>query len=130
MKTYSASLDKLHEMLQWVHDSANHVGFSNRMTSQIVLAAEEALVNVIYYAYPHRQGTLDLSCEGIPGKELRILIRDYGIPYDPLAHRQGGRKEDPHVGGYGIYFIRKVMDHVDYMRENNSNVLILVKYLF
>ena len=67
------------------------------------------------------------------GRDLvRIVFRDRGIPFDPLQH------VDPditlpaierQIGGLGIFMVKKSMDEVYYTRENDHNVLTIIKYL-
>ena len=54
-RTFSASLEQLHEMLYWIRDAAEKMGFGSSDLYKIELAAEEALVNVIHHSY-RRQG--------------------------------------------------------------------------
>ena len=131
-RSFPASLEKLYDMLLFVKEQAMAAGFNDTHVSKIELAAEEALVNIISYGYPNSKGDIDISCNLPERKGIRIIIKDQGIPYNPLID---AKKFDPllskngkSVGGYGVHFILKIMDKVDYTRENNSNVLTLVKY--
>ena len=62
---------------------------------------------------------------------LTLRIRDDGIPFDPtkvkLPDVSQPAGERP-VGGLGILLISKLMDHMDYARINNQNVLTLTKH--
>ena len=54
-------------------------------------------------------------------------------PYNPLANPKTSQieKQDngSSIGGYGVFLILKIMDEVTYSRDDNSNVLTLVKYV-
>ena len=94
------------------------------------LVLEEALTNVIFYAY--EQGTtheivIDFM---ITETQLEITITDSGKAFDPTA------KADPDinlsvderpVGGLGIFLIKKIMDEVSYERLNEQNILRMTK---
>ncbi|MGV8136404.1 MAG: ATP-binding protein [Mangrovibacterium sp.] len=94
------------------------------------LALEEALSNVIFYAFEsgtENQIGIEFS---LKEKEITIVISDEGKPYDPT------RKEDPDInlpvedrpiGGLGIFLIRQIMDDVKYCREDRKNRLTLIK---
>lgn len=94
------------------------------------LALEEALSNVIFYAFENGTENL-ISIEfSLKGKEMTVVVSDEGKPYDPT------RKEDPDIrlsvedrpiGGLGIFLIRQIMDDVKYCREDRKNRLTLVK---
>jgi anti-sigma regulatory factor (Ser/Thr protein kinase) len=37
--------------------------------------------------------------------------------------------EDRNIGGMGIHLVRSIMDEHSYKRENDKNILTLIKYL-
>lgn len=134
IKNFPASLDSLYDMLTFIKDQAENVGFDDTSTTEIELAAEEALVNIVSYGYLNRTGKIEIGCFNSTEnyKGLKIIIKDTGIPYNPLA---GVRQREFHSiveertpGGYGVFFILKIMDEVEYKREGDSNILILIKY--
>lgn len=132
IKKFSASLDELYHMLSFIHQYAEGIGFEFSDISKIELASEEALVNIVSYGYPHRNGYIEIQCHLHEGEGLCIIIRDEGVPYNPVANAKKFNPNSPleerTVGGYGVYFILKVMDEVNYSRERNSNVLTLIKH--
>jgi serine/threonine-protein kinase RsbW len=125
-KTFSASLDQLYAMLAFIRERSIAAGLDPLIIARVELACEEALVNIISYAYPNSSGSIDIFCRSADQPGIKISLRDQGIAYDPL-NNQMVRKEDQ-LGGYGILLIRKIMDEVQYKREASDNVLTLVKY--
>ncbi len=124
----SAKLENLNRLITSVSDCAKAQGFEQEKINKIELAAEEALVNIIRYAYPDGQGDVEMICKMDEGRFV-IEIIDWGIPFDVTA------MPDPDVtagiperetGGLGIFFIKKVMDDVRYRRENDRNILTLI----
>ena len=99
---------------------------------QIRLAIEEAVVNVIDYAYPAgTKGTIDIYIQS-DGKTLRVQIIDSGVPFDPTAKEKADTSlsaEERQIGGLGILLVRELMDSINYERTNRQNVLTLVKSL-
>jgi len=132
IKNFPASLDKLHEMIQFVKEQTESAGFDSSIVSKIELATEEALVNIISYGYPDRIGTIEILCSPPEKLGIKIVIKDHGIPYNPLTDAKkyivGNPLQSRTIGGYGVFFILKIMDEVNYKREDNYNVLTLVKY--
>lgn len=129
--TYQACLSSLHEMLGFIKEYAQNMGYDQKKIAQIELAAEEALVNIIHYAYPSdKQGTILINCSVKKEQQLIITIKDDGIPFDPIADSKGVDIEAPleerACGGYGIHIIRTVMDDVHYQREDGHNILTLM----
>jgi sigma-B regulation protein RsbU (phosphoserine phosphatase) len=108
------------------------VGFNPTVTMQMNLAIEEAVVNVMNYAYPRgKKG--DVTIEALSNDvRLKFVIIDSGTPFDPTVHADVdttlSAQERP-IGGLGIHLVRQMMDSINYERVNNLNVLTLRKKL-
>jgi len=93
------------------------------------LACEEIVMNVTSYAYPEgAEDFLDVDIQ----KTDRITIRfeDGGVPFNPLEQKNpdtGLSWKKRHIGGLGIFLIRRKMDNVRYAYEDNKNVLTIEK---
>jgi len=125
-----AKLENLESMLQFIRNGAEQQGFSGKEINKIQVAAEEALVNVISYAYPDDGGDVEISCDAKGAEGLVIEIIDWGIPFDPLSLPEPDIEAPPEereVGGLGIHIMRNIMDEVSYKREGDRNILTLVK---
>lgn len=134
MATYRAALDDLYTMLGAVREAAAAAGLDSTKCSAFELAAEEALVNIIQYAYPHTPGTIDLEWEHFDDldDDLRVFaltISDDGIPYNPLQHAATLRSnlDKDNIGGYGVLYILNLMDQVQYHHDGKRNRLTLLK---
>lgn len=125
-RTFLASLDELYAMLAFIRECAIAAGFDAHVISRLELACEEALVNIISYAYPSSKGSIHILCKPADPSGIVIEIRDQGFPYDPLKFQSSHHKE---LGGYGITLIRNLVDQMMYDRDNQDNVLTLIKYL-
>ena len=104
---------------------------------KIVLATEEALVNIISYSYPQANGLIDINCSFKDPSTITLCIKDFGIPFDPIKEGPLAKSQtapQPTLdgpikkGGYGIYIYVGVMDEVVYNRLEDSNLLILTKH--
>ena len=71
-------------MFAFIREGAARQGFVQEHIDKIQLACEEALVNVISYAYPGTQGDLEISYFNSESF-LEINLIDSGIPFDPLS---------------------------------------------
>lgn len=74
---------------------------------------------------------MDLS---ISNNQVIAIICDTGIPFNPLENAPTppdlrSSIEERCIGGLGVYFLEQYMDKVEYKRENNQNVLTLIKYI-
>jgi sigma-B regulation protein RsbU (phosphoserine phosphatase) len=101
-------------------------------TMQLNLAVEEAVVNVMKYAYPLGFNG-EVIVEGqADDSELKIIISDQGAPFDPTAKTDADitlSAEDRPIGGLGIFLVRQYMDSINYERVDGTNVLTLLKSL-
>jgi sigma-B regulation protein RsbU (phosphoserine phosphatase) len=96
------------------------------------LALEEAVVNVIDYAYPEgTQGDINIEAKA-NDLRLKFIITDSGTPFDPTAQKEMDTTlsaEERPIGGLGIHLVRQIMDSINYERVNDKNVLTLRKNL-
>lgn len=100
------------------------------ITLSLNLAIEEAVVNVMSYAYP--AGTYgEVLVKAIADdKVLTFIISDNGIPFDPTAKADVDTSlsaEERPIGGLGIHLVKQIMDSVDYQYTDGRNVLTLKK---
>ena len=101
-------------------------------SSQINLAVEEAVVNVMKYAYPvGTHGDIDIEAQADEVR-LRFTITDSGKPFDPTARKEVDTTlaaEERPIGGLGIHLVRQIMDSMNYERLAGKNILTLRKKL-
>jgi anti-sigma regulatory factor (Ser/Thr protein kinase) len=130
-QVYPAKLENLETMMNFIVERAKALGFDNKKIYQIRLAAEEVLVNVINYAYPDKNGNLQITLRTKGNAGIEVEVADWGLPFDPLAAPEPNTcapLEEREIGGLGIYLMRKFMDEVYYKREGDRNILTFVKY--
>lgn len=132
-KTFKAELAALPSMLDWIRIQLEKTGLSDVEIRRIEIALEEGLVNIISYAYQGEVGTIEVSIDHLEREYIEITLKDYGLPFNPLKQK---REIDPlipveemEVGGLGILFMQKLMDKVEYIRQENTNILSLRKNL-
>lgn len=127
-----ARLENMELLVQFISGNAGKLGFSGKRIKEIELAAEEALVNIINYAYPDRQGDVKVTCMQHPSKTFVIEIEDTGIAFDMLSLKDPDISAgiyDREIGGLGVFLIRKLMDEVHYHRKNGKNILNLIVHI-
>ncbi|MBO7110892.1 MAG: SpoIIE family protein phosphatase [Bacteroidaceae bacterium] len=130
--TLTNDLKRVPRLNAFIDEVCEANGFDMATTMQINLAIEEAVVNVMNYAYP--EGTKgDITIEAKANKtEMSIIISDTGKPFDPTAKAEVDitlSAEDRSIGGLGIHLIRQIMDNINYERIDGHNVLTLMKKL-
>ena len=132
VKTYDAVMENLHDMMDFITEEAQKVGFDENAVGKIQLAAEEALVNVIHYAYPEDQtGQMTVICTTEIDESLSIVIKDQGMAFDPFNDGEKvdvyAPEEERRIGGLGIFIIEQVMTYSGYQRDNDTNILTMKK---
>ena len=101
-------------------------------TMQMNLAIEEAVVNVMKYAYlPGTKGEVNIEAQANDVR-LKFTISDTGVPFDPTVRAEVDTSlplEERPIGGLGIHLVRSIMDSINYERVEGKNVLTLRKKL-
>lgn len=127
-----ARIENMELLVQFISNNAKKLGFSSKRIKEIELATEEALVNVINYAYPDHQGDIKVTCVRHATKSFAIKIEDTGIAFDMLSLKDpdiSAGISDREIGGLGVFLIRKLMDEVHYHREKDKNILNLIVHI-
>ncbi len=109
-----------------VNRLARNVGFSETQSSQVALAVDEALANVIRHGYDNRTNArIWLSIWTLAPNEhgpgLRVVIEDQARQVDP-ATIKSRELDDIRPGGLGVHIIREVMDQTHYEKRSGSGM--------
>ncbi|MBR1872279.1 MAG: SpoIIE family protein phosphatase [Bacteroidales bacterium] len=109
---------------------AEEAKLDQSMSISLNLALEEAVSNVIMYAYPEgSHGLVEIEAIIRTGR-LDFIISDNGIPFDPTLVPDPDLTlgaEERGIGGLGIYMVRTIMDSVTYKRTDGKNILSMTK---
>ena len=128
--TLPNSLEELPRLSALVEEVCEEIGCDMEMTMRINLAMEEAVVNVIDYAYPPGTvGYMEIKAT-TADKRIKFMIIDSGTPFDPTKKEEVDISlpvEERRIGGLGIHLVRQIMDDIKYERKEGHNVLTLVK---
>ncbi len=115
-------------------DWIDSLGIPQELNMPINLALEEAVSNVMLYAYPNIKSGIVIvefaRSTDDDGEHILFTISDSGIPFDPTQQEEADislSAEDRAIGGLGIHLVRKLMDRITYRREDEKNVLTLIK---
>lgn len=117
------------KMSEWIDLLAEEVGLSMEKTFQLNLAMEEAVVNVMNYAYPGQKNMpIDIEVETLDDR-LCIVIDDTGVPFDPTQQEEPDltlSAEERPIGGLGIMLVRQFMQEISYEYKDGHNRLTLI----
>lgn len=130
-KSFPATLTHLPKILTWVRAQLDNTVLAPASKTQIEIALEEAIVNIISHARSSRD--LSLSCALEPHRQIEFIVTDHGEPFNPLIHKTEADPEislhDREEGGLGLLLMKQYMDDLFYRREDEKNILTLIKNL-
>ncbi len=122
------------KMSQWpvlrkaLHDYGMCGGMEDRTLKKMILALEEAVVNIVNYSEAKFIG-MTISCGDT--QRLSITLRDDGIAFDPTAQAEVDTAaviDQRQIGGLGIALLRQIADEVHYRRtDDGQNELSIIK---
>ena len=137
--TMANTLNEIKRLPAFIDSVVGFAGAARSAKDTLNLAIEEALVNVINYAYPKGQTgkiTLEARTAEADGdattQVLTFILTDWGEPFDPTAQPTVDVDADLDmrpIGGLGIHLYSTIMDSVTYRRTDGANVLTLTKAL-
>ena len=126
-------IHELSMMNQFLEEAGEELLASQYRTAFMMslnLVMEEAVSNIIFYAYKGDvEDAVDISLVR-EGGELIVTLIDHGIAFDPTLRKDPDitlSAEDRPIGGLGIFLIKKIMDEVSYQRVDERNVFIMKK---
>lgn len=119
-------IQQIPTLAEWVEG----LGIPDELSMPVNLALEETVSNVMLYAYPETNSGRVFVEFNRHQSAIIFTITDSGIPFDPTKQKPADTTlsaEDRAIGGLGIHLVRQLMDEVIYCREDDKNVLTLIK---
>ena len=121
-------IQQIPTLAEWI----DSLGIPDDLNMSVNLALEEAVSNVMLYAYPEvKNGQVIVEFVRVNG-EMIFIITDSGIPFDPTQQPPADTTlsaEERAIGGLGIHLVNQLMDEVKYERVEDKNVLTLIKHI-
>lgn len=124
-----AEISKLNQFIEEVGDEFS---LAPDLVFNLTLVMEEAVVNVINYAYPKEDHEKIYVSARLHEGSIIMIIADNGKEFDPTLAPEADitlSAEERPIGGLGIFLIRNIMNEVKYERIEGRNILTLEKKL-
>lgn len=121
---------ELTAMAEKIKQLAREWELPQALAVNIDLVIEEALSNIIFYAFTDNTKHKIHVSISLNQAVLTIKITDDGIAFNPLSEQQPDitlPAEQRPIGGLGIFLISQIMDKMHYARSKNQNILTLNK---
>lgn len=144
--TFAAELRAFTLLEDFLVELSNEFQFPSKILKQLLVVVDEVFTNIVVHGYICNKEEVPNSehAEIKNGKECIILHFSFDITkkilvlkfidtaraYNPLEVKEPDIYADLEgraVGGLGIFLVKKLMDSVEYMREDGRNILILQK---
>ena len=123
-------IQQIPQLADFILTIAEEMHLSQSLSMSLNLALEEAVTNVIMYAYPKGSDGLVIIEAILREKSLDFIVTDSGQPFDPTAAPEVDTAldlDERPIGGLGIHLVRKIMDKVHYERKDGQNILSMTK---
>ena len=123
-------IQQIPQLADFILTIAEEMHLDQSLSMSLNLALEEAVTNVIMYAYPKGSDGLVIIEAILREKSLDFIVTDTGQPFDPTAAPEVDTAldlDDRPIGGLGIHLVRKIMDRVQYERTDGKNILSMTK---
>lgn len=131
-KRFDPIKDKCSDIIEYLMASPD-MPEDEGLQFKIRLSIEEAVENVVDYAYEDGIGWLEAGTELAPdGLSLTIILRDAGYKFNPLDKPDPditASAEERKIGGLGIFLCKQFMDNISYSYEDGCNILKMNKII-
>ena len=112
-----AQFENLERVREFVARHAQAYELSEQAIYSVQLAVDEAFTNIVEHAYGgESREKIECTCR-ITDDGLEITLRDCGQTFEPNGVPEpdlDAALEDREIGGLGLFFIRQLMDEVEF----------------
>ena len=125
-------ISEISNLAIFIEELGEELNLTPDLVFNLNLVLEEAVSNVILYAYPKEESQEISLLAKMSGSNLVFLLTDSGKEFDPTQAPDADitlSAEERQIGGLGIFLIRQIMNTVEYQRIDGKNVLTLGKQL-
>ena len=125
-------ISEISKLATFIGELSEELNFTPELNFNLNLVLEEAVSNVILYAYSKEVQKEITLLANISDNNLIFVLTDSGKEFDPTKVPNADvtlSAEEREIGGLGIFLIRQIMDTVEYQRIDGKNVLTMRKQL-
>lgn len=116
----------------FIEDIGEEFSLTPDVVFNLNLVLEEAVVNIINYAYPKEEHQSIYLSAILHEGSIVLILTDTGKEFDPTMAPETDvtlSADEREIGGLGIFLIRQIMNEVRYERIDGKNILTLEKKL-
>ncbi len=128
----TSDMKNLELVANFVMEAARRAKLTQKQSDDVQMAVDEAVTNVMEHAYAGKtDGAISITLRA-DAATFFVEIRDYGKPFDVKKVKKPNTKSplsERSIGGLGIFFMKKLMDRVEFSRDQAGNVTRMLKKL-
>jgi anti-sigma regulatory factor (Ser/Thr protein kinase) len=110
---------------------AEALGVQSAISQSLILAFDELLSNIIYYAYQDdNEHEIEIQVD-LTETSVTATIMDDGVAFNPFGLDEPDTTtslQSREIGGLGIHLVRQIIDQVSYEHRDGKNVVTLIQY--
>ena len=125
-------IKEINKLNQFIEEIGEEFALAPDVVFNLTLVLEEAVVNVINYAYPKEEHQYIYLSAKLQDGSIIFVLTDSGKEFDPTLAPEADitlSADERPIGGLGIFLIRNIMNEVKYERIEGKNVLTMEKKL-
>jgi anti-sigma regulatory factor (Ser/Thr protein kinase) len=126
--TIEPNLDSLERIAASVEEIGQKDNWSADLVFKINIVLDELATNIVKYGGKVSEIEVSLSSEE---EVVTVEITDDGQSFDPLTEAPepdlDSSLNERRIGGLGVFFVRSMMDDLQYRREQGKNHLAFTK---
>lgn len=130
--TLTNKIEEIGKLEPFIEQIGERLSLALDLVFNLNLVLEEAVSNVINYAYPQQEGKEINIQASLMKDNLIFVITDSGVAFDPTLVPEADitlSAEERPIGGLGIFIIKQIMNEVNYQRIDGKNVFTLKKFI-
>ena len=121
-------LSEIERLARIVDDFGRRHQIEVQIIYTMKLALDEILTNIISYAYDDAREHIIVLRLSLDQEKWTVEVEDDGRPFNPLNAPEPDTKQllgERPIGGLGIHLVRKLIDELEYRRQNDRNILVM-----
>ncbi|MBQ5593404.1 MAG: ATP-binding protein, partial [Bacteroidales bacterium] len=112
-------ISEINKLSQFIDEIGEEFSLTPDIIFNLNLVLEEAVANVINYAYPKEEHQSIYLSAKLQDGSIVFVLTDTGKEFDPTMAPEADitlSAEERPIGGLGIFLIRQIMNQVKYER--------------
>ena len=125
-------ISEISKLAIFIEELSEELNLTPELNFNLYLVLEEAVSNVILYAYGKEVQKEIALLANMSNNNLIFVLTDSGKEFDPTKVPDADvtlSAEEREIGGLGIYMVKKSIDDITYEYKDGQNILAIKKHL-